>query len=51
MKKDKLMLEVVEEFISIDVDSIVRMLEPIARSEKMLLKEAKEVVADYELQA
>ena len=45
----KLMEEIVDEFISLDIDNIVGMLEPIARSDTRLLEEAKAAISSCDL--
>ena len=45
----RLQSEVEEEFISLEIESINRMLEPIAHSEKAALQEAKAAVTRWEL--
>ena len=45
----KLLTDIADEFILLDIHAIVRMLEPIAHSESVLLEEAKAVVAVCDL--
>ena len=45
----KLMEEIVDEFISLDIDNILGMLEPIARSDTRLLEEAKAAISSCDL--
>ena len=44
-----LMTDIVDEFISLDIDTIVHMLEPIAQKDKRLLKEAKAAITQCDL--
>ena len=45
----RLMTDIVDEFISLDIDTIVHSLEPIAHSDKGLLQEAKAAIARCDL--
>ena len=45
----KLLTEIVDDFISLDIENIIRMLEPIAHNDKVLSEEAKAAIASCDL--
>ena len=45
----RLMTDIVEEFISLDIDAIVHMMEPMAHRDKGLLEEAKAAITQCDL--
>ena len=51
VERDTLLTQIADEFISLDVDSINLMLEPIAKHETSLLKEAKAAAASCGLRS